>query len=196
MNDPSSTVNRVVIIGTSGCGKTVFGSKIANALSVKFIDLDDLNWLPGWEQRPEEDFFHDIKRETSCEKWIVSGNYSRASKFLWPQADMIIWLDFPLYLCLWRALKRSLSRILSRKMCCNGNYETLNRLFGTDSILLWIWNTHSRRKKAYQTHFSGVGGSVCFLRFNNDEEANEFVNQVLKNKFIKFKPTTSQGAPL
>ena len=185
MNDDPCTAKRIVIIGTSGSGKTFLGSKLAKALETKFVDLDDLHWLPGWQPRPEEDFFNCIKNELSCEKWVVSGNYTRASKYIWPQADMVIWLDFPLYHCLWRTLKRSLLRIFSREKCCNGNFETIGRLIGNDSILLWIWNTHSRRRAAYDEYFSQAADSTRFLRLVNNQEVEKFIHDVSNQKLKK-----------
>ncbi len=95
-----TTAKRIVVIGTSGTGKTFLGSKLSIILGMKFVDLDDINWLPGWKQRSDEDFIECIKKELSCDEWVVSGNYSRANKYIWPQADMITWIDLPLFHCL------------------------------------------------------------------------------------------------
>lgn len=187
MNDSSSTVKRIVIIGTSGSGKSVLGSKIAQALDIQCIDLDDLYWLPGWKERREEEFFQKIKRVISYQKWILTGNYSRASQYIWPQADMIIWLDLPLYLCLWRAFKRSVLQMLFRKKSCNGNYETITRFMGRHSILLWVWKSHSRRKKAYEAHFSEAKDSTYFLRLTKNKQVNRFINQVSNDQCIRFR---------
>lgn len=80
-------LNRIAIIGTSGSGKTFLGSKLAAALNIKFVDLDDLKWLPNWEQLPDDAFFATIESQISCESWIVSGNYNRARSHIWPHAD-------------------------------------------------------------------------------------------------------------
>ena len=40
---------RVVVVGTSGAGKTVMAKRIASALDLRFIELDRLHWEPNWE---------------------------------------------------------------------------------------------------------------------------------------------------
>src|SRR5690606_24895474 len=129
--------------------KTTLGRKLSILLGKKQIDLDDLYWLPNWICRSDEEFFNLIQDELHGEEWIICGNYSRTQEQIWKQVDMIIWLDLPLSTCLWRAFKRSVKRWFKHESCCNGNYETIRRIFGRNSILLWIWNTFPRRKNAY-----------------------------------------------
>jgi adenylate kinase family enzyme len=40
---------RVVVVGTSGSGKTVMAKRIATGLDLRFIELDRLHWEPSWE---------------------------------------------------------------------------------------------------------------------------------------------------
>ncbi|MEC7838606.1 MAG: shikimate kinase [Chlamydiota bacterium] len=171
---------RIFIIGTSGCGKTFLGRKLAHLLKVKFIDLDDIYWLPNWKKRPNDEFCELVQKEVAGESWIISGNYSKTHHNIWPQADLIIWIDLPIYLCLWRGLKRSLSRILSREKCCNGNYESLRRLLGKDSILLWIGKTHSRRRRTYQNYFTSNQHSKTLLHLTSAHQVSKFLDNLPK----------------
>ncbi|MCH9610354.1 MAG: hypothetical protein S4CHLAM81_04860 [Chlamydiales bacterium] len=168
-------IRKVVVTGTSGCGKTTLGCHLSTVINAKFIDLDELYWLPGWKKRDDDEFFDEIKQELSVDKWIICGNYSRARHEIWPYADIIIWLDLPLRTCLWRAFKRSLSRFFHKKPCCNGNYETLGRFFGKESILIWIWNTYSRRKKAYAKYFTEQTDTRSLIRLKTKGEVNQFI---------------------
>lgn len=168
---------KIVVTGTSGCGKTTLGKHLSEHLGAKLVDLDEFYWLPGWKKRDDEEFFSQIKRELTANKWVVCGNYSRGRDEIWPQADMIIWLDLSLRVCLWRALKRSFDRLLRKQVCCNGNYETFVRLIGKESILLWIWNTHSKRKKAYSAYFANPTANRHLIRLTNRHEVSEFIKK-------------------
>ena len=97
--------NKIVIVGTSACGKTTLGHKLSALTGKRNIDLDDLYWLPNWVKRQEEEFFDLVQREVSSHAWIISGNYSRVQTLTWAHADLIIWLDLSLATCLGRALK-------------------------------------------------------------------------------------------
>lgn len=176
--DKVSLPNKIVITGTSGCGKTTLGHKLAALIGKKCIDLDDLYWLPNWTPRPDEEFLNLIQQEMSADGWIICGNYSRARQQIWEQADMVIWPDLPLFTCLWRALKRSFRRWIKQEPCCNGNHETLRRIFGRDSILLWIWSTYPRRKCAYAKLFSNHCHRHRLIRLRNDKEVYDFMEKL------------------
>lgn len=146
------TVRRIVIVGASGCGKTTLGKQLSEILNLPLCDLDELSWLPGWALRDRKEERADVERVTQQEKWIVVGNYSRHRDITWYRADLIIWLDLPLYTCLWRGLRRALENILYKTPICNGNYDSFTRPFSWDnrSIVHWIWTTHSTKRERYQ----------------------------------------------
>ncbi len=167
--------NKIVITGTSGCGKTFLGKRFTEFFGRGSVDLDDLYWLPNWSPRSEEEFYSLIQQEISSDAWIICGNYSRAKQAVWEQADMIIWLDLPFSTCLWRAFKRSLIRWITQEPCCNGNCETLGRLFGKNSIILWVWKTYNRRKEAYSEYFNHHNDRHKLIRLQNSKEIDEFM---------------------
>ena len=39
---------RIVVVGTSGVGKTTLAKDIAAALAIPHVELDALHWDPGW----------------------------------------------------------------------------------------------------------------------------------------------------
>ena len=42
---------KIILIGTSGSGKTTFGNNLSKILKIPCTDLDDLFWLPNWQKR-------------------------------------------------------------------------------------------------------------------------------------------------
>ena len=170
---------KIVVTGTSGCGKTFLGQKLSHLTGHKCVDLDDLYWLPNWTKRTDEDFFSLIQKETAANHWIVCGNSSRVQQHIWPQADMIVWLDLSLSKCLWQALKRTLQHCINQNPCCNKNYETWSRLLGKNSILLWIWNTYPRRKRAYTAFFDSNSGAHSLVKLKSTTEIQNFIEEFL-----------------
>ena len=45
---------RINVVGTSGCGKSTVGKRIAERLSVPYIQLDELYWKPNWAESTDE----------------------------------------------------------------------------------------------------------------------------------------------
>ena len=114
----------IQVIGNSCTGKSTLGERLANTLRAPFVELDALNWLPGWvglnETNPEE-FERLIEKATKGDAWVVAGSYaSYSQRVFWPRLQTVVWLDLPMYLLLWRVLLRSWKRWRSKELlnCC------------------------------------------------------------------------------
>lgn len=144
-------MKRVVIIGTTGSGKTTLGKQISEKLNIPQIELDALSWLPGWQNKPVEQFRADVQAALAGEAWVVDGNYSKVRDIVWGQADTLIWLDYSFVLISWRLFKRSIKRSVSREdLWGTGNRETLRTQFlSRDSLFNWARKTHFSRRKTY-----------------------------------------------
>ena len=49
-------MRRILVIGCCGAGKSVFSRKLGEKLGLPVVPLDRLFWLPGWRERPREEF--------------------------------------------------------------------------------------------------------------------------------------------
>ncbi len=125
-------------------------SQIAQKLDFPHTELDALSWGPDWTQRPNEEFRAAVEQATSCERWVVDGNYSRTRDILWSRADTIVWLDYSLPRILWRLWWRTWSRWARQEELWAGNKERLwTHFFTRDSLFLWALQTYGRRKQEY-----------------------------------------------
>ena len=146
-------MRRVVVVGTSGTGKTTVASRIAEAIDAHHIELDSLHWEPGWEEAPDDVFRARAREATLGESWVADGNYSAVRDILWARADTVVWLDYPLRVALWRVLQRTVVRIVTREELWNDNREGLSALVGPDSMPLWVLKTYRRRRREYPELF-------------------------------------------
>ena len=51
---------KIVIIGFSGSGKSTLAKILGNHYNIPVLHLDSVNFKPGWEMRPKEEFNQDI----------------------------------------------------------------------------------------------------------------------------------------
>ncbi|MFO1310990.1 MAG: AAA family ATPase [Burkholderiales bacterium] len=141
---------RIVVIGTSGAGKSTFARKLASSLRCDYVELDTLHWDANWTEREQPDFEARVRARTAGDRWVVDGNYSSVRHLTWARATDIVWLDFSRTVVWSRVIRRTLWRSAVREELWAGNRESLARaLFSKDSILLWSFSTFGRNRAKF-----------------------------------------------
>lgn len=67
-------MQRVVIIGTTGAGKTTLVRALAARLGAAHIEFDAFHWQSGWTPAADPSR---VERALQAERWIVDGNYTK-----------------------------------------------------------------------------------------------------------------------
>jgi adenylate kinase family enzyme len=142
-------VRRIAVVGTSCSGKTTLSRRLAERFGCPHVELDAIHWGPNWTEVPPEVFRERALTALSGETWVADGNYSRREQTILRLVDTVVWLDYPLIVVLWRAFARSLRRVVRREELWHGNRETLRGHLSRDSMVLWVLQTHRRRRRQY-----------------------------------------------
>ena len=147
--------HRIVVVGTTGSGKTTLARHLARRLKVTHVELDALHWDPNWTSTPTPIFRDRTAAALGGAAWTVDGNYSKVRDIIWARADTVIWLDYSLPLILWRLSRRTLWRLITRVELWNGNRERFReQFFSRDSLFLWVLSTYRRRRQEYPPLFA------------------------------------------
>jgi hypothetical protein len=101
---------RILILGRTGSGKTTLARQLARALDVPHVELDALYFGPDFSTAPLSVLRDRTRAAIAGDRWVTDGNKSAVRDLVWPRADTIIWLDYPLAVSLWRLGKRALWR--------------------------------------------------------------------------------------
>ncbi|MXP28402.1 adenylate kinase [Porphyrobacter algicida] len=99
-------MERVLVIGSPGSGKSIFARKLALRTGLPLIHLDAEYHQPGWIEPSPDKWDATLSGILGGESWIIDGNYGSSLKRRLLRADTVIVLDYPTRLCLWRLLKR------------------------------------------------------------------------------------------
>ena len=86
-------------------------------------------------------------------RWVLDGNYSRATHIKWNKAQVVVWLDYSFSRTLYRSVKRATRRALTQEELWpgTGNRETLRKsFFSKDSIILWSVSNFWRNRRRYE----------------------------------------------
>lgn len=186
----SGESKRIVVIGTSGSGKSTFSRKLSAALSIPHIELDALHWESNWIEAPVDVFKNRVESALTAGSWVVDGNYGKVRNAIWSQADTLIWLDYSFPVVFGRALFRTIKRSLFRERLWAGNRESVRRsFFSKHSILVWVIQTYSRRRKEIpelllRTEYS----HLKIIRFRAPKQADAYL-RMLNNDYSPERPS-------
>lgn len=145
---------RIAVVGTSGSGKSTLAERLAEALDVPFIELDAINWQPGWVALQTEDraeFVRRVEAAVAQDAWAFAGNYSSVRDIVWRRATDLVWLDYPRSVVMSRVIRRSIVRAVDRKELWpgTGNREEWRMWLDPEHPIRWAWSTYHRRKREY-----------------------------------------------
>jgi hypothetical protein len=147
----TTDLRRIAVVGPSASGKTTVARDLAARLGLPHVELDALHWLPGWRERPDEEFRHAVGLAVDADRWIVDGNYPAVQDLVLDRATAVIWLDFPFRVVFARAMRRTLTRIRSGEEVCNGNREGVRAaFFHPDGIPYWVVRSFRRVRRRYE----------------------------------------------
>ena len=167
-------MQRVLIIGATGAGKSTLGRELRNRLRIPYIELDALHWGPAWTER--EDFMDKVEDAVAGDEWIIAGGYLRASMLAWPRADCVVWLDYGFAATFGQLLRRTVRRVVTREELYAGNRETFRQAFlSRRSILWWLVKTHRRKRQEFEM-LSNTFPTVAVVHLRSRREAAQWLN--------------------
>ena len=109
-----SKPSQIHIIGGPGAGKTTLAKRLSQSLNVETHKLDEIAYDPdSRSKQPLSSRLGQINSIASKPTWITEGVYLWWTEQLLLNADLIVWLDIPLLVALWRKIPHHLRRGLT-----------------------------------------------------------------------------------
>ncbi|KAK5652697.1 hypothetical protein OQA88_10291 [Cercophora sp. LCS_1] len=176
------SLQRIAIVGNSGAGKTTLGRSLGSRLGLDHVEMDALFWQANWTPLSREAMRARVDHVLSeTEKWVTDGNYLRATQeVVWSRADTLIWLDLPLYVVLWRLLRRTAIRVFTRQELWNGNTEKfwthLRFWEGDDNLFVHCARAHFRHRRQFPILLAHPDNThLIVLRFRSVAEVDSWL---------------------
>jgi adenylate kinase family enzyme len=140
---------RVVVVGTSGVGKTTFAARLAATRGWPHVELDAFMHEPGWIEAAPDVFRARVEAATTGRHWVVDGNYELARDIVWTRATTLVWLDYSRPRTMARVIRRSVWRAVTRTELWNGNREDWRQWADPEHPIRWAWTKHPERRQRY-----------------------------------------------
>lgn len=139
------SMERILVIGGNGSGKTTFSIRLAEKLRLPLVHLDRLYWKDHWTHAADEEFDTLLLAELEKPRWVIDGNFNRTLPLRLQYCDTVIYFDFPTAKCLWGVVTRVLKNYGKSRPdmggCCPDHFDL--------PFLKDVWTFNKRRRRYY-----------------------------------------------
>ncbi|PJK16009.1 hypothetical protein CQS04_12305 [Chryseomicrobium excrementi] len=171
-------MKKIVVIGSSGAGKSTFAKKLALVLDIPLYHLDQMNWRSGWQEVSKEEQKQMQLEVLKKDAWIIDGNYGGTLEVRLKEADTVVFLDFHRVICISRALRRVLRyRNQVRPDMAEGCPERFDLEF-----MKYIWNFPETKTPHILKRLQELPLEKRVFHFRKPHELDKFLLELEKRK--------------
>ncbi len=167
-------MKRILVIGSSGAGKSTYAVALGRLLKLPVIHLDKEFWQPGWVQMSREDWREKARELVRRDSWVMDGTYDNSLDIRLPRADTVIFLDYPRRICLWHAVRRiAANHGQVRSDMAEGCPEKIDW-----SFIKWIWNYRRDRYPVIYDSLEKYFSHGNLIVFKKPSEAEKYLQKL------------------
>jgi hypothetical protein len=152
-----------MVIGVTGSGKSTAARAIAERFHLPYVSVDDLMWRPGWVPAPEEEQRAIIAEVCAGSQWVIDSAYGSWQDIPLLSVDLVVGLDIPRWVSYGQLLRRTVRRLRTKEVICNGNRETLRGQLSTDGLLVWHFRSFGRKRRRMRAWYADPQGPPVLL---------------------------------
>ncbi|SCB49927.1 AAA family ATPase [Rhizobium multihospitium] len=150
-------LQRILIFGNGGTGKTWLSREIGQILKRPAIHLDDLRWAPDQYgvARDNQVVFNEVVEAAKAESWLMEGVYGWLANAVLHRVTSLIWIDLPDEDCI--------ANITARGIQGGGSEESFQEL------IEWVREYRKRENSStsyvgHQKLFEACAGTKVLLK--------------------------------
>lgn len=168
-------MQRVMVMGSSGSGKSTFAQRLSDITGIPFVSVDALFWRPGWVEPDRESFRERLAEAARQPRWIMDGNYpSHLVELRRDACDTLIWFDLPRLTCMLGITRRIASTYGQvRPEMGEGCPEKIDFEF-----LRYVWTYRQQQRPTLLRYFEGLRADQSLICFTDRAQADDYLRQI------------------
>ncbi len=159
-------MEKVIIIGCPGSGKSTFGRKLKSITGLPLFHLDMMYWNADRTTVSKEVFIGRLQKAMSNSKWIIDGNYGGSMEMRLKECDTVFFLDYPTKVCI--------EGIEARKGKPRSDMPWTEN-DGTDEKFIAFINNYNSESRPEVIDLLKKYSSKNIIVFHSREEAKEYL---------------------
>ena len=93
-------MKKIIVIGCPGSGKSTFSKALNEITGIPLFHLDMMYWNADKTTVDKSVFRERLSEVLQKDEWIIDGNYGSTMELRMKECDTVIFLDYPLEVCL------------------------------------------------------------------------------------------------
>ena len=163
-------MKKVIVIGCPGSGKSTFSRTLHNITGIPLFHLDMLNWNADRTTVDKAVFRERLLSTIQKGEWIIDGNYGSTMELRLQACDTVIFLDYPLEVCLNGVRERRGKARTDIPWVENEDEEDVE-------FITFIKNYDSQSRPTVMALLEKYPDKDIYI-FKNRNEANEYIDNL------------------
>jgi adenylate kinase family enzyme len=171
-------MNKVMIIGNGGGGKTTLAYQLAAQQQLPLIEIDALQFQPGLVRTPDTALREAIDAAHASKRWIIDGFGP------WDQieeraqlADTIIFVDHPIWVHFWGACERQVAAARGEERL--GGPPDCDLRDVTKAMFETLWYVHEQLRPKLVALVEQAQATKAVIWIHSPEELAAFMEQLV-----------------
>ena len=162
-------MKKVIVIGCPGSGKSTFSRALHRITNIPLFHLDMMYWNADKTIVEKSVFLERLENAIQKDEWIIDGNYASTIELRLQACDTVIFLDYPLEVCL-----AGISERKGKKRADMPWVEPENE--DDEEFMELVRNYNSKNRPEVMELFKKYSSKEIYI-FKSREDADKFLDR-------------------